>query len=111
MTVEWRVGYPWRDLPKVFGCRIPSIQDTQDSSVAILSRKSSRIFKALTIDLDWEWEFIDGSYANTYQHCAGVVDQESQTIGKSRAGIPQRFIWRLMVVAFQLSLKLPEKDE
>ena len=38
------------------------------------------------MDPDWEWEFIDGSYVKAHQHSAGAVGQESQAIGKSRAG-------------------------
>ncbi|SFM50287.1 hypothetical protein SAMN05421863_103218 [Nitrosomonas communis] len=56
--------------------------------------KGFHIFKALAIDPDWEWKFIDGSYVKAHQHSAGAASQESQAIGKSRAGntIPQRSI-------------------
>lgn len=40
----------------------------------------------LTIDPDWEWKFIDGSYVKTHQHSAEAADKKPQAIGKSRAG-------------------------
>ena len=51
-----------------------------------MSRKWFNIFKALASDPDWEWEFIDGGYVKAHQHSAGAASQESQAIGKSRAG-------------------------
>jgi len=88
MTVEgmlyrMRVGCPWRDLPKAFGCWNSIYKRFNAWS---LSSKWLRIFKALVIDPDWEWEFIDGSYVKAHQHSAGAADREPQAIGKSRAG-------------------------
>ena len=40
----------------------------------------------MAIDLDCEWEFIDGSYVKAHQHSAGAASKEPQAIGKSRAG-------------------------
>ena len=73
MTVEvmlyrMRVGCPWRDLPDVFGCR-HSIYKRFNAWSS--SNKWSRIFKALTIDPDGEWKFIDGSYVKAHQYNAG----------------------------------------
>jgi len=56
MTVEgmlyrMRVGCPWRDLPKAFGCWNSIYKRFNAWS---LSSKWSRIFKALIIDQDWE---------------------------------------------------------
>ena len=88
MTVEgmlyrMRVGCLWRDLPKAFG-RWNSI--CKRFNAWSLSSKWLRIFKALAIDPDCEWEFIDGSYVKAHPHSAGAAGQESQAIGKSRAG-------------------------
>ncbi|WP_256212113.1 IS5 family transposase [Nitrosomonas communis] len=88
MTVEgllyrMRVGCPWRDLPRVFGCWNSIYKRFNAWS---LSRKWLNIFKALAVDPDWEWKFIDGSYVKAHQHSAGAASQESQAIGKSRAG-------------------------
>jgi hypothetical protein len=33
-----------------------------------------KIFKALPIDPDCEWRFIDGSYIKAHQYSAGVAD-------------------------------------
>jgi transposase len=88
MTVEgmlyrMRVGCPWRDLPKAFGCWNSIYKRFNAWS---LSSKWDRIFKALIIDPDCEWEFIDGSYVKAHQHSAGAVGKKPQAIGKSRAG-------------------------
>ncbi|SDW79481.1 hypothetical protein SAMN05216333_109111 [Nitrosomonas oligotropha] len=42
---------------------------------------------------DWKWEFIDGSYAKAHQHSAGAAGQQSQAIGKSRAGNTTKINW------------------
>jgi len=88
MTVEsmlyrMRVGCPWRDLLEAFGCWNSIYKRFNAWS---FSSKWLRIFKALTIDPDWKWEFIDGSYAKAHQHSAGAAGQQSQAIGKSHAG-------------------------
>lgn len=44
------------------------------------------IFKALVIEPDLEWEFIDGSIVKAHQHSAGAVGDDDQAIGKSVAG-------------------------
>jgi len=84
MTVEgmlyrMRVGCPWRDLPKVFGCWNSIYKRFNAWS---LSSKCLRIFRALAIDPDWEWEFIDSSYVKAHQHSAGAAGQERQAEGQ-----------------------------
>jgi transposase len=74
MTVEgilyrMRVGCPWRDLPKAFGCW-NSI--CKRFNAWPLSRKWFNIFKALSVDPEREWKFIDGSYVKAQSHSAGV---------------------------------------
>lgn len=44
------------------------------------------ISMALVFDPDWEWDFVDGSNVKAHQHNAGAADQETQAIGKNRAG-------------------------
>ena len=44
------------------------------------------MFKALVVDPDLEWEFIDGSIVRAHQHSAGAVGNDEQGIGKSRGG-------------------------
>ena len=43
-----------------------------------------RLFKALSIDTDSEWEFIDGSYVKAHQHGTGAASEQPQGIGLSR---------------------------
>lgn len=45
-----------------------------------------KIFKALLIDPNFEWVFIDGTYAKAHQHCTGAVNDQPEAIGKSHAG-------------------------
>jgi transposase len=78
-----RVGCPWRDLPECFG-----LWNTIYRRFILWSRKGGlmRLFKALSIDTDTEWEFIDGSYVKAHQHCAGAASNQPQGIGLSRGG-------------------------
>jgi len=88
MTVEamlyrMRTGCPWRDLPPAFGCWSRIYKRFNEWSAA---GKWLRIFKALVVEPDLEWAFIDGSYAKAHQHSAGAASGDDQAIGKSRAG-------------------------
>lgn len=88
MTVEamlyrMRTGCPWRDLPAVFGCWNSIYKRFNTWSAA---GKWIDIFKTLVVEPDWEWVFIDGSYAKAHQHSAGAVSVSDEAIGKSRAG-------------------------
>ncbi len=51
------------------------------------------IFKALVIDQNCKWEFIDNSYVKAHQRRAGAINEEPQAIGKIVQVIPQRFTW------------------
>jgi len=83
MLYRMRVGCPWRDLPDLFGCW-NSIYKRFNCWSA--SGKFLTIFKYLVNDPDMEWVFIDGSYVKAHQHSAGAASDETQAIGKSRAG-------------------------
>ncbi|SDY54681.1 Putative transposase of IS4/5 family [Nitrosomonas sp. Nm58] len=79
MTVEdvlyrMRVGCPWRDLPEAFECW-NSIYKRFNAWSS--TNKWGRVFKALIIDPDREWEFIDGGYVKVHQHSSGAVGQEA----------------------------------
>ena len=83
MTVEgvlyrMQVGCPCRDLPQAFGC-----WNSIYKRFNAWSKKWLRIFKVLAIDLDWEWEFINGSYVKAHQHSMGAADKKPQVIGES----------------------------
>lgn len=82
MLYRMRVGCPWRDLPRAFGNWnvIYKRFNTWSASGKWLS-----MFKALVIEPDWEWIFMDGSCAKAHQHSAGAASPDPQGIGKSRA--------------------------
>ena len=88
MTVEgmlyrMRTGCPWRDLPKAFGDWNRIYKRFNAWSAC---GKWLKIFKALVVEPDMEWAFIDGSYAKAHQHSAGAAGGDDEAIGKSRAG-------------------------
>nr|WP_256836243.1 IS5 family transposase [Pseudomonas oleovorans] len=88
MTVEgmlyrMRTGCPWRDLPEAFGDWNKIYKRFNAWSAC---GKWLRIFKALVVEPDIEWAFIDGSYAKAHQHSAGAASGQDEAIGKSRAG-------------------------
>lgn len=83
MLYRMRVGCPWRDLPPEFGYWNSVYKKFNAWSV---KGKWYKIFKALVIEPDLEWAFIDGSYAKAHQHSAGALGHGDEGIGKSRAG-------------------------
>lgn len=83
MFYRMRVGCAWRDLPAFFGCW-NSIYKRFNCWSA--DGKLLRLFKVLSCSSDTEWIFIDGSYVKAHQHSAGAAGDETQAIGKSRAG-------------------------
>ena len=83
MLYRLRTGCPWWDLPEYFG-RWNSIYKKFNAWSA--SGKWRCVFRKLVIDPDLEWEFIDGSYVKAHQHSTGAAGEDSQAIGKSRAG-------------------------
>jgi transposase len=78
-----RTGLPWRDLPSFFGVWISIYQQFNRWSS---KNKLMNIFKALVIEPDLEWEFIDGSIVKAHQHSTGAAGEDDQAIGKSVAG-------------------------
>ncbi|MEO6917818.1 MAG: IS5 family transposase, partial [Collimonas sp.] len=83
MLYRMRVGCPWRDLPAQFGCWNSVYKKFNAWSA---SGKWRNIFKALVVEPDVEWVFIDGSYVKAHQHSAGAASEDGEGIGKSRAG-------------------------
>ncbi|WP_249347991.1 IS5 family transposase, partial [Rhodococcus erythropolis] len=45
-----------------------------------------KVFQALIEEPDLEWAFIDGTYVKAHQHSSGAASDQSEAIGKSRAG-------------------------
>ena len=70
MLYRIRVGCPWRDLPPEFGSWNTVFQKLNRWSA---KNKLLDIFKALVIDPDLEWEFIDGSVVKAHQHRAVLL--------------------------------------
>ena len=110
MTVEamlyrMRMGCPWRDLPDVFGCWNTIYKRFNAGSAA---GKWVKIFKAMVVEPDLEWVFIDGSYVKAHQHSAGAASDSDPTkpLGKVEQEIPVKPTSWWMLVAFLLSLKL-----
>lgn len=83
MLYRMRVGCPWRDLPKEFGCWNTIFQKFNRWST---KNKLMMIFKMLVHEPDLEWEFIDGSIVKAHQHSAGAASNKEQGFGKSVAG-------------------------
>lgn len=83
MLYRMRVGCPWRDLPKEFGCWNTIFQKFNRWAA---KNKLMMIFRMLVNEPDLEWEFIDGSIVKAHQHSAGAASKEEQGIGKSVAG-------------------------
>ena len=70
LTVEgilyrMRVGCPWRDLPKEFGNWNAIFKRFNDGSS---SGKLEAVFKILSSEPDFEWEFLDGTIVKAHQH-------------------------------------------
>jgi hypothetical protein len=109
MTVEAmlyrrRTGCPWRDLPQAFGCWNRIYKRFNAWSAA---GKWTEIFKALVVEPDLEWAFIDGSYAKAHQHRLGLPVVRMKQSGKVGEATPARFIWQWMPLVFRLNLKSP----
>jgi len=106
MTVEgmlyrMRVGCLWRDLPKASGCWSAIYKRFNAWSA---SGKWLSIFKTLVVEPDWEWVFIDGSYAKAHQHSAGAASDDRKALGKAVLAIPRRSIWPWMPKGYRWSL-------
>ena len=75
MLYRMRVGCPWRDLPKEFGCWNTIFQKFNRWAT---KNKLMMIFRMLVNEPDLEWEFIDGSIVKAHQHSAGAASEEEQ---------------------------------
>jgi transposase len=78
-AVLWKVrtGAPWRDLPERFG---PWKTIYSRFRRWALAGHFQAIFEALQVDVDDQWNAIDGSYVRAHQHSAGGKGGSSETL-------------------------------
>lgn len=69
-AVFWKIktGAPWRDLPKRYG-KWKTIYNRFNRWAK--ANYFEAIFKTLQIEVDNEWNMIDGSYVRVHQHGSG----------------------------------------
>lgn len=69
-AVLWKVrtGVPWRDLPERYGSWKTIYSRFRRWALA---GHFTAIFKALQIEVDDNWNAIDGTYVRAHQHSAG----------------------------------------
>jgi hypothetical protein len=79
-----RTGCPWRDLPDSFG-PWSSVYNQFNR----WSRKGTwkKIFEDLRVDVDNEWNFMDGTIVKAHQQASGGGKGEETAIGRSRGGL------------------------
>lgn len=95
-AVLWKVrtGVPWRDLPPRFGKWKTIYSRFRRWAVA---ERFKALFEALQIDVDDNWNSIDGSYVRAHQHAAGGKGgRNNSLLDVLEAEIPQRFMRALM---------------
>lgn len=95
-AVLWKVktGAPWRDLPSRFG-NWKTIY-SRFRRWAVIGRFKA-LFEALQIEVDDNWNSIDGSYVRAHQHAAGGKGgPNARRLAFLEAEIPRSFMLVLM---------------
>lgn len=95
-AVLWKVrtGVPWRDLPERYGAWQTIYSRFRRWAQA---GHFGAIFEALHIEVDNEWNAIDGSYIRAHQHSAGGKGGRSETPLECLAeAVPPRSMRALM---------------
>lgn len=95
-AVLWKVktGVPWRDLPPRFGSWKTIYSRFRGWAIAGHFKK---LFDALQIEVDDNWNAIDGSYVRAHQHAAGGKGGPSdKLLALLEAEIPPSFMLALM---------------
>jgi transposase len=95
-AVLWKVktGAPWRDLPPRFGKWKTIYSRFRRWAVA---GHFKALFEALQIEVDDNWNAIDGSYVRAHQHAAGGKGGPSaRPLAFLEAEIPRSFMLALM---------------
>ena len=96
-AVLWKVktGVPWRDLPTRFGSWKTIYSRFRRWAIA---GRFKAIFEAIQVEVDDNWNSIDGSYIRAHQHCAGGKGgPNDKLLDFLEAEIPQKFIRALML--------------
>jgi transposase len=77
--VLWKVrtGVPWRDLPERYGAWKTIYSRFRRWALA---GHFTAIFEALHVEVDDQWNAIDGSYIRAHQHSAGAKGGPSETL-------------------------------
>jgi len=95
-AVLWKVktGVPWRDLPPRFGSWKTIYSRFRRWALA---GRFKVIFEAIQLEVDDNWNSIDGSYVRAHQHAAGGKGgPNGRLLDFLEAEIPQRFMLALM---------------
>jgi transposase len=95
-AVLWKVktGVPWRDLPARFGCWKTIYSRFRRWAV---SGRFKTIFEAVQVEVDDNWNSIDGSYVRAHQHAAGGKGgPKDKLLDFLEAEIPRKFMLALM---------------
>jgi transposase len=95
-AVLWKIrtGVPWRDLPERYGAWKTIYSRFRRWALA---GHFTAIFEALHIEVDNEWNAIDGSYIRAHQHSAGGKGGPSETLLACLAeAVPLRSMRALM---------------
>lgn len=95
-AILWKVktGAPWRDLPSRFG-NWKTIYSRFRRWAVVGHFKA--LFEALQIEVDDNWNSIDGSYVRAHQHAAGGKGgPNARRLAFLEAEIPRSFMLALM---------------
>jgi transposase len=95
-AVLWKVktGAPWRDLPPRFGKWNAIFRRFRRWATA---GRFEALFEVLQLEVDDNWNAIDGSYVRAHQHAAGGKGgPNSRRLALLEAEVPQSFMLALM---------------
>ena len=95
-AVLWKVktGAPWRDVPPRFGTWNAIYRRFRRWATA---GRFKTLFEALQIEVDDNWNAIDGSYVRAHQHAAGGKGgPRNKLLALLEAEVPRSFMLALM---------------
>lgn len=109
-AVIWilRTGAPWRDLPPVYG-------DWKNTHRRFCRWRDKGVWEQLLNividDPDFECLMLDGTHVKAHRH-AGGARGGSESIGRTKGGSTQRFMWpwmRMVCRSESLSQRVPTR--